>query len=99
MTDKKLEEMDHLCAEIMRRKWQGNWQPTRNIAQAWEVLESLPASIYTITKLGTSEAVFDGILFNCQIRRLDDKDGQYIGTGLTAPEAIVNAFLKAKGID
>lgn len=63
-----------------------NWQPTRNIAQAWECLEKMEGS-YNVTW---------NHLHNEWFCSLWDKS--HTATASTAPEAIVRAVLKAKGV-
>lgn len=66
------------------------WQPTRNIAQAWECLEKLkrlgPAVSYSCD---TSD-------WECQFRYSDLEINDW--ESRSAPEAIVRACLKAKGV-
>lgn len=74
----------------------GDWQPTRNIAQAWEVLEKFDADVNIIKRKDSvgKQAGFGS--WTCQIKL---GVGWYHGLGHTAPEAIVCACLMAKGVD
>lgn len=70
-----------------------DWQPTRNIAQAWDLLEKFKHwSLCTGLHEDTQHTVFCGI----------GKDIGHItweAKAETAPLAIVKACLKAKGIE
>lgn len=66
-----------------------DWNPTENIAQAWECLEKFETwRIY-------NDAVDDKI----EVHVLSERDIRYGAFAVTAPLAIVKACLKAKGID
>jgi hypothetical protein len=64
-----------------------HWQPTRNIAQAWEMLDKFPEF-----RIDQEEGpkYLNVIIW--------DKGEMYYGTADTAPLAIVRACLKAKGV-
>lgn len=66
------------------------WQPTRNIEQAWECLEKLSAE-------GWKATIYDGDQAkSCVVFKYADSFHEY---GKLAPEAIVRACLKAKGVE
>lgn len=63
------------------------WQPTRNIAQAWECLEKADLlNWYDLGRIGTSYRIVDGY-------------GEELALADTAPEAIVRAVLKDSGVE
>jgi hypothetical protein len=70
-----------------RKKLHHRWQPTRNIAQAWEMLDKFPEF-----RIDQEEGpkYLNVIIW--------DKGEMYYGTADTAPLAIVRACLKAKGV-
>lgn len=61
-----------------------DWQPTRNISQAWELLEKFPE-----WKLDYEHGNFQAIIFS--------NGDMHYGNG-DAPLAIVKAVLKTRGI-
>ena len=72
-----------------------DWQPTRNIAQAWECLEKISAG-YVIRK--------GPLLYRCLLAKADSYEGEedlgtYEGKADFAPLAIVLACLKAVGCE
>jgi hypothetical protein len=79
------------------------WRPTRYIAQAWECLENLRASGYCCINVEFKEG--DG--WCIWLRHLSSSHGEggfdvVMGDPchpFTAPEAIVRACLKAKGVE
>jgi hypothetical protein len=64
-----------------------NWQPTRDIAQAWECLQKMEGS-YNVTWNHLHKNWF------CSLW-----DKSHTAEAPTAPEAIVRACLKAKGVE
>lgn len=68
------------------------WQPTRNIAQAWELLEKFPAMQFFMRNPGVSPR------FECILYRHPEENSVFINEAETASLAIVKACLKAKGI-
>lgn len=70
-----------------------DWQPTRNISQAWEVLEKFnhPAQGVRVSKKPGD------IDYSAEIRNCSE-DEIYGAHANTAPLAIVRACLKAKGL-
>lgn len=72
-----------------------DWQPTRNIAQAWELLEKLE-NIESI-KLINYDRQWECIIRIQPPDKIFDVN-QFVGLSETAPHAIVLACLKAKGI-
>lgn len=66
------------------------WQPTRNIAQAWECLEKF-TSIGPVVSYSC-----DTSNWSCEFRYSDIEVDRECAT---APEAIVRACLKVKGVD
>jgi hypothetical protein len=96
MTDDttELDRLDALCAEgimgwdLSKRTIDLFWQPTRNISQAFEVLEKFKHFRINSTVSGPIEAV------------IFDEDWKLIQNSCasTAPLAIVKACLKAKGL-
>lgn len=103
-----LDEMDRLCAEKIMG-WDSvrteigiflsaggiRWKPTRNIAQAWEVLEKVDLTFNISKDKDHSKAPwivwFDEFVDKFGINRDATAD--------TAPLAIVKACLKAKGVE
>ncbi len=83
----------------------GPWQPTRNIAQAWELLEKFPH--FDIEKETQKDGVVyyaASVSYPCRCNELHH-DGHYVDLDMqeaeapTAAEAIVRACLKAKGAE
>lgn len=68
------------------------WQPTRNIAQAWECLEKFDKIGHSISMCNLRKGDW-----NCEI--IDRDDGCFSSKAETAPLAIVRACLKAKGVE
>lgn len=74
----------------------GIYEPHRNLAQAWELMEALVADdwypylvMYAVTASGDKHD------WECSFER----GTEHFATGDTAPEAICRAYLKAKGDD
>jgi hypothetical protein len=66
-----------------------NWQPTRNIAQAWECLQKLGYEYKLYSTNGSHGCVVWPFA----------ADYDYISEADSAAEAIVRACLRAKGVD
>lgn len=76
-------------------KWDGweHWSPTRNIAQAWELLEKFP-SYQIFCRFGALPK------HECVVYTSEDQPLQgVIPSAETAPLSIVKACLRAKGIE
>lgn len=104
-----LDELDRLAAEKLmgftEDEWHTHpcgcptdWQPTRNISQAWELLEKMREQGWFSS---TTELSLDKGKPNWCWGLIYKKDGstRYAEGRGPAPEAIVRACLKAKGIE
>ncbi len=67
-----------------------SYTPTRNIAQAWELLEKMEGHVWDVWRLGGNMS------FACRITKWDSMEVLSHENGETAPLAIVRAVLKAK---
>lgn len=75
-----------------------SWQPTRNIAQAWECLEKSDGQPQIMQTYFFDDPEHRK-QWQCAITHLFHKNPEYvIAKAETAPEAIVKACLKAKGV-
>ncbi len=97
-----LEELDRLAAEKVMG-WDGiyfvgiamkyreeMWQPTRNIAQAFELLWKLQPAYYAVQCFQTHHRCYIEMVMN---QKGDEADGG------DDPLAIVKAALRVKGVD
>ena len=70
--------------------WCKNWQPTRNIAQAWQLVTKFESENYDVL-LGTF-----GTRWRCIF---ESEERGYTGYGETAMMAIATCALKAAGVE
>ena len=96
-----LDELDRLAAEKVMDNYglllrsDKIWQPTRNIAQAWECLESCIQS-----ELGKPNVwLRESGTWTCRFMAWNTLQDLAEADGQSAPEAIVRACLKAKGVE
>jgi len=101
----ELDRFDRLAAEkIMGWNYEGlsprakgDWKPTRNISQAFECLDKLNPYAFNLQRA-------DGEYFVSLVIEFGEKflfvpEMGVLGAYYTAPETIVRACLKAKGIE
>jgi hypothetical protein len=74
------------------------WMPTRNIAQAWELLEKFPA-FQLFRRYPEVKSRHECVLYTAEDPNTAQKESLHICEADTAPLAIVKACLKAKGIE
>ncbi len=77
-------------------RWWNVWQPTRNIAQAWELLEKQKFGKYFVI-------MQEGDKYGCELSRPEEDYPPWVTKETawadTAPEAITRACLKAVGVE
>lgn len=104
MTKYTLDDLDKLAAEKVMGwnmditnscSWScGEWQPTKNIAQAWELLTK------TIKDTGLSFNISAGSNDGVCVEVVDEYESRRAYEwGKNGAEAIVTACLKAKGVE
>lgn len=84
-----------MCDRNLQWYDKDGWQPTRNISQAWECLDSLGLVHIRLVRDGT-----EGV-WRVGLAGIGEEDQIYRACieAQAAPEAIVRACLKAKGVE
>lgn len=110
MTPEQHRKLDALVAEkVMNGKTPGDWHPSTDIADAWEVVEATSLryreGLFGVnvcrTAAGNPAYSYDATIYE----RIYGKDGwatddyKFCAHAPTAPLAICLAALKAKGVD
>lgn len=79
--------------------YEHEWSPTKNIAQAWQLLEKLDRRYFVRKNIGYfyNGTIYKN-LYNVGIARESNRGDEITGEE-TAPLAITKACLKAKGVN